>query len=355
MHPHFGIVIDKKVINKLYICKKSNNSNKKNHKMKKILSVVIITLLSFVWVNGLNAQTLEEAATKYNAAAELSKTDLSGAYEQLKDVYQMCRTIGSEADELKSIVVKLLPTWKYNVANNYVREKDYASAINQFAELANDTILNADADLKEKAVNQLVKLLFVQGNSQFRSDQNEEAIKTFDKALEYDSTYAVAYLMKGQAYRKINDEANMMVSYENAKKFAEITGDEKTLDNANLLISATYLSEANSAYKDNDYTTAYEKSKVAAEVKNDNVEAFYMLAISSNLLNKYDDAISAAQRGAELSGEELSKTARFNFELAKAYEAKGDTNNACSFYKKSFYGPFEEAAKHKVNIELKCN
>ena len=46
--------------------------------------------------------------------------------------------------------------------------------------------------------------------------------------------------------------------------------------------------------------------------------------------------------------------ARFYYEIAKAYEGKKDTPNACSNYKKAAFGTFKSSADYQMKTVLKC-
>ena len=61
--------------------------------MKKTLILAFaITILTTFSGKHLLAQTKEEAGNAFNAALELSKTDISGAIVKMQDVLKMCAT-----------------------------------------------------------------------------------------------------------------------------------------------------------------------------------------------------------------------------------------------------------------------
>lgn len=316
-----------------------------------------ITLIS-IFILGTSSlsfgQTLNDAAEKYNAAASLMNTDLKAAYATMEEVLDMCNKIGDEAKDLKENVIKVLPGWQYNIANGYVKEKDYPNAITAFEKVVEVATEYGDAGLVDKAKVQLSKLLYVEANSLFKENKSDEALEKVNEILKYDAEFSRAYLLKGQIYSKKGDAEQMRQAYVQAKELAEKSNEETVVGNANTLLSGSFLSDANEAYKNKEYDKAIEFATKGIEYK-ESENLYYLLTINSNLANKYNEAIAAAEKGIELTDKAIKNTAKFNFEIAKAYELLSNNSKACEFYKKSYFGPFEAAAKHKVTEELKCN
>lgn len=71
-------------------------------------------------------------------------------------------------------------------------------------------------------------------------------------------------------------------------------------------------------------------------------------------LKNYDAAINNFE-GFLTASPNARNADQIKYQLATAYEAKGDKANACVNYKAILNNPqFAEYAKHKINNELKC-
>jgi hypothetical protein len=323
--------------------------------MKKILFLALaLTFLSTFSGNNLYAQTKEETSNAFNAALELSKTDMAGAIVKMQDVIKMCNTVGKDADSLKIKVGKVLPAWQYNVGNTFLKEKKYDLALNAFEKSLGFSESYADANIKNMSEDQLVKLYTNKANMLLKAEKADSAILFLDKALKYNPAYSKALFTKGQAYKKSGDNVKMQENMELAIASASKTNDTTTIKAAKNAIATSLYSEGKTAFTKKAYADAVTKLNGALSYDYKNKELYYLLATSNNSLKKFDDAISAATLGLAMEEQTNEKMARFYYELAKAYEGKKETANACENYKKSAFGTFKSSADYQMKTVLKC-
>jgi tetratricopeptide (TPR) repeat protein len=324
--------------------------------MKKTLILAFaVTILTTFNAKILQAQTKDEAIVAFNAALELSKTDMAGAVVKMQDVVKMCTTVGKEADTLKMKANSVLPVWQYNVGNNLKNDKKYDLAIAAYEKSNEFAVANADANIKEKSANQLVLLYTSKGSTLLKADKADSALLCLDKALTYNPDYSKALFAKGQVYKKKGDNAKMVENMELAITSATKTNDTVIIKAAKNMIGSSLNQEGIAAYNKKAYSEAVTKLNAALGYGFKTKDLYYVLASSNNSLKKYDEAIEAAKSGLTMEESQTNdKLARYYCEIAKAYEGKKDIGNACANYKKAAYGAFAQFSNDKIKNVLKC-
>jgi tetratricopeptide (TPR) repeat protein len=323
--------------------------------MKKTLILVIILMATTLFSGKyLQAQTKVDAANAFNAALELSKTDMAGAIVKMEDVLKMCTTLGTEGDSIKMNVAKVLPVWQYNVGNNLLRDKAFDKATPAFEKSLEYAVKYADANIKEKSEVQLTKLYTSEGNTLLKAEKPDEAIVMLDKALNFDAGYSKALFTKGQAYKKKGDDVKMKENMDLAIASASKVNDTITIKAAKNAIATNMYQDGKAAFQKKSYSDAITQLNGALAYDYKNKELYYLLAASNNNVKNFDAAIEAANTGLAMEEQTNDKMARFYYEIAKAYEGKKDNANACANYKKAAFGTFAQSANYQIKTVLKC-
>jgi len=321
---------------------------------KTLILALIVTIITTFSAKNLFAQTKEDAGNAFNAALELSKTDMAGAVVKMQDVLKMCNTVGKDADSLKMKVAKVLPVYQFNVGNNLKAEKKYDQAISAYEKSNDFAITFADKNIEDKSESQLVILYTSKGSTLLKAEKADSAILILDKALKLNPEYCKALFTKGQAFKKKGDNAKMTEIMELAITCATKTNDTIIIKAAKNMIGSNLNQEGIAAYNKKSYTEAVTKLNSALTYGYKTKDLYYVLASSDNNLKKYDEAIEAANAGIALEEQTNLKLARYYCEIAKAYESKKDVANACTFYKKSAFGAFAAFSNDKIKNTLKC-
>lgn len=323
--------------------------------MKKTLILAFaVTILTTFSGKYLHAQTKEDAGNAFNAALELSKTNMAGAVAKMQDVYKMCTAIGTDADTLKMKVTTVLPVWQYNVGNNFLKTKKYDLAIAAFEKSNDLATAYADDNIKEKSQSILSKLYVNNGNNMVKALKYDEAIGFFEKAIKFDPGYSKAYYANALAYKKKGDNVKMKENMDQAIVAATKENDTITVNAAKSAVASSLYIEGADAFKKKSYGDAIEKLNSSLAYDKSNKEVYYLLSVANNNLKKHDEAIEAANAGIPLEQQTSLKLARFYYEIAKAYEGKQDTQNACENYKKAAVGTFAASANYQMKTVLKC-
>ena len=328
----------------------------KSFEMKKAIkfSFLLSAFALLALVNQSFGQTMEEATNAYNKGVELSATDLPKAIESLLNAADIASKIGPEAEEIKKTAESQISLLQYNYATSLYKDKKIDEAIAGFI-LAHDyAVKYNDAPTQAKADDLLPKLYLAKGSAELKENKLPEAIAAFDKALSYDAGFAKAHLSKGLVYKKQDKFDEMKASMDKAIETGTSSADDKTVASAKKTMASEYIRKANAAFKKGTFAQVISSVDESVKYEDNNVEAFYLYALSYNKLSKWDEAISNAEKGLSLEENTPEKQARFHYEIGVAQAGKKNNDAACAAFKKSAVGPLAEQANYQIKTVLKC-
>lgn len=340
--------------NWLYLPTRQQIQQKLKQKMKMRISFAAIVMLMALSMN-LFAQTKEDAVNAYNKAVTLSTTDLLQAVAAMKESADIAAKVGPDADTIGRMAQQQIAALQYNYATNLYKEKKIEEAIDNFKIAHDYAVQYKDDSTKAKADQLLPKLYMSKGIGEYKAGQYDAAIDSYNKALEYDSTMARAWLTMGIAYKKANKSAEMKNAMDKAIEVGTATKDDKTVESARKTMSDEMLVVANAAFKKNDFSTTASKLEEALKYSDTNPEIYYLNAVALNKLTKYSQALASAQKGLTYEEDTAVKKARFFFEMGNAQLGLGEKGNACESYKKAAVGAFAESANYQIKNVLKCS
>ena len=312
-----------------------------------MLTAAIVALFALISVN-LFAQTKRDIAIAYNAALKLDSTDHTAALNKMFEVLGMCKTLGTEADDLNKMaraVVQQIPA-------SYVKEKKYNEALAALDLTIAFADKNAESEMKEKAQKQMPKIYAGKGQEQLKAEDVDGAIASLEKATTLDPEYTKAFYNKAIAYKKKDDLANMQKAMDRTIELARKENDTMTVKAAKESMASMLLSRAGKSMSANKSAQAIEMANTSLNYSSTRSNAYLILAISYNNTFKFDLAIDAANKGLLIEAKP-DKQQDFYLELGKSYEGKKDTANACTNYKKVTSGANKAAATAKI-ANLKC-
>lgn len=314
--------------------------------MKKLIFVLLLSLPLFTY-----SQSINDAGVAFNQGIEAAKLgNLDGAIENYLLCIDICEQLGLEGDELKQKASTQIAKQFLNSGINSYKNKDYNEAIRKFEESSKFAGKVGDAETKAKADNYLAIFYASFGMSSWKKDDFEKAMDYFDKSLAIDPANTKALLGAGLVYKSQSNEAEMKKAID--KCIATGPADDKYVQQAKSLAYKYYLAKGGKELQAGNYNTAIEKFNASMEYGKPTGETYYYMAVAFNGSSDFDKAIEAAENGLAAGDGDASN---LNFEMARAYEGKGENTSACEAYKKVISGPNLDAAKHKVVVELKCN
>jgi tetratricopeptide (TPR) repeat protein len=317
-------------------------------------SFLLSAFVMLAFVNQSFSQTMEEATNAYNKGVELSATDLPKAIESLLSAADIASKIGPEAEEIKKTAESQIPLLQYNYATSLYKDKKIDEAIAGFIQAHDYAVKYNDAPTQAKADDLLPKLYLAKGSAELKENKLPEAIASFDKAISYDAGFSKAYLSKGLVFKKQEKFDEMKSAMDKAIETGVASGDDKTVASAKKTMASEFIKKANAAFKKGTFAQVISNVDESVKYEDNNVEAFYLYALSYNKLSKWDEAISNAEKGLALEENTPEKQARFHYEIGVAQSGKKNTDAACAAFKKSAVGPLAEQANYQIKTVLKC-
>ncbi len=313
--------------------------------MKRIVTTLFLSLFFF---SAGYAQDMESATNLYNTGAmALNEGNIAEALSNFEQALEQALVIGPEAEELKSNCQNTIPKLYLQLGKEAVNAKDLDGGLEKIKSAiakAEEFGLTNVAD-EGKAL--IPQVLLAEGTSKLNAKDFAGAIADYRKVIEADPTNGMAYFRLCQASISVNDEATALEAYAKACEY----GQEK---NAKKVLSTYYLKQAAAAVKAKKYDVAIAASNKVNEIT-PNAQAYSICGKAAIAAKKYDEAIAAFETYVSMSPNARDLNQTF-YQLATAYEAKGNKEKACGYYSQIMSDPsLGEFATHKVKNELKCN
>ena len=324
--------------------------------MKRIALLVSVLIFSTFMVS---AQSINDAGAKFNEANESFKAkDYAKAIESYTEALNMCEALGEEGAELGEKIKKQIPNAYVNQGKTQMQSKDLDGAI--------ATLTTAIAESQkynnvkaEKSANKLLSNAYLaKAGNAYQAKDFDNAPDLCGKAIASNEAATKAYLYETLIYSEQNDEEKMIEAANLTIKYAMEAKepDEKTASQAKSTAYTYFINKAQEAFGKKKYADAVTDLDKALQFDEQSQTALYLKASSLNFQGKNDDAIKTALLGLEAPDNDHTQFLGINLELARAYEAKGDTENACKYYKIAAQSPnFKAEAEGKMKDVLKCN
>lgn len=313
--------------------------------MKKIVTTLFLSLFFF---SAGYAQDMESATNLYNTGAmALNEGNIAEALSNFEQALEQAMVIGPEAEELKANCQRTIPTLYLSLGKEAVNAKDLEGGIEKIKMAIAKAEEFGNTSVAEEGKALIPQVVLAEGNSKLGAGDFAGAIEDYKKVIEFDPENGMAYFRLGQAALRVNDETTAV----DALQKAATLGQEK---NANKALSTHYLKQAAAAVKAKKYDDAMAAANKANEVM-PSAQAYSICGKAAIAGKKYDEAIAAFESYVAMSpnARDINQT---YYQLATAYEAKGDKEKACGYYSQIMSDPtLGEYATHKVKNELKCN
>jgi tetratricopeptide (TPR) repeat protein len=305
---------------------------------------------------GVSSQDINEALDFFNQGAEANSAgNTEEAISLFQQCIEVCSEIGEDADHQRIKTEALMPTLYLQLGTQQINEKKYKEALGNLKTSYNLANEYNDITTAEKAGSVIPQLHYQLGGSYYKAQKYEAALGEYNAAIEFDSSYAKAYYMKGIVYKKLDDETALQNALDKAIALAEATGEKKVVDASVKLGRSYFLSKGNKAKEAGNYESAIQYLNQTITYDAENATAYYLLAVVNNLITDYDKAIKAGTAALDFEVDDISKTAKIYYELASAYKETSQNDKACEAYQKaSGNSAYAEAAKYQIEHVLKC-
>lgn len=259
--------------------------------MKKIIVTLcaLAAALSFA-----NAQDVNQATDLYNDAVTFySNNDLNSALNRFKKAYDVASQCGEDGVEIATECQSLIPQLGTQVAKELASNGDYDGATAKLREVAGICEAIGVSDEAAKLLKMIPTFYMQQANNAVKAKDYETAIKAYDNVLAADPTNGQAALQKGQILNATGKLAEAQAAFELAAQ----NGQEKS---ANKQLAKLFVKQAKAASGAKDYNKALEFANKAISYNPSEDNAYYLGGIAAQALNKNDEAIAMFEKYLEL-------------------------------------------------------
>jgi len=319
----------------------------------KTLTTLIILGIS---VNAFGQAQMGDVADSFNQGVQMIKINPDAAITSFEKTIELADQVGTdEAMDLKMQALSQIPKMYWESAKKLAGKKDYAGAIKKLDSCMETGKTAKDTKLVSRARSTKLSIINVQGNTALTNGEYEAALGYFDAALQMNPKYAKAYLGKTLVYDEMGDLDKMEEAGMKGIEVATAARDNKTAGTIQQKLRGTFFNSAQAKLQSEDFAGAEKCLSRSIQYGNNNAVVHYQLGLSYEGQQKWNEAIEAFSKSAELDMGTDAEKAKVFFKLAGAYEAAGNNAKACESYKKALYGEFEEAAKYKIENVLNCD
>ena len=316
--------------------------------MKQFRTFLAICVLSILSMGTVYGQDLTAATDAFNAGgAALNESNYPVAIESFNKALKMLEGLGEQGATMLAETKAIIPQIHLRYGKQFASANDIDNAVIQLRKAIETGTAYSAADIVKEATELLPQVLMADGNNLLNEGKYAEAIAEYNKVVAVDPANGMAYLRIGMSEARLDNEAGAVAAFEKA-----ITLGQK--EDASKQLSTLYLKKSAAALKVQNWAAVLE----SAEKSNTYLEsgqAKKLVGLSAVQLKKFDKAISALESyyAEDTNAKDKSSTL---YNLATAYEGKGNNAKACGYYKQLLNAAtYKAAAEYKVKTQLKCN
>ncbi len=277
----------------------------------KFLAMAFVSMLVFA-----NAYAQESAGETLNKANEAFQGgQLTVALDGYKQALALAETEGNA--DVAANCKNNIPAVLYALGNQEIEAKNLDGAVAYLKDAMAKATEYGNENVAKAAKDKISDIYIVEGNALLNEKKYAEAVAEYEKAIAEDPENGTAYLRIGMCKNQLGDADAAIAAFEKAIANGQEAAAKKQVANV-------YLKKTLAAYKAKNNAAALENAVKGLEYdENANLYKFGGMAASG--LKNYDKAIELLSKA--------KADASVNYNLAKAYEAKGNKAKACAAYK----------------------
>ncbi|MDD2197028.1 MAG: tetratricopeptide repeat protein [Bacteroidales bacterium] len=323
----------------------------KTNKMKfLILAITLVFALPFVS----EAQTVKEAVEAYNSGASILKDNPAGALEKLYQALEISEELDYDGQETKLLAQSLIPKAHQQLAMNLYREKKLPESLAHL-ENARRTAKEYGDNGTLTRVDKIIPQLYNQmGNSEYREENFEKAIESYQKSIEVKTDYPDPYLGIALSYEKQENYDSMLEYLKKTLEVANSINDRNKAEDAQKKAKAYLLKKGDSAQKDKEYNEAIEFFTKILEFDQADGTTYFLLAVNYSELKNWDKVVDNCELALEHANGSLDK-AGIHYQMGIAFQNLGKNTEACKAFSNALSGTYSAAAEYQMKEVLKCN
>lgn len=319
-------------------------------KIKSFLAVCLFTVLTFGTVA---AQDMQSATDLFNAGGKaLSESNYVAAIESFNKSLKMLETLSAEdrAEEGDAMVFEcknIIPQIHLRYGKELATAGEVDNSIVQIKLAAETAAKYEQVEVIEEANMLIPQLLLANATNLLNDGKLPESIAGFKKVIAADATNKDAYYRMGLAESRLNNEDGALKAFEKAIELGDT-------ENSARQIAVIYLKRSAAATRTRNWAEVFENAKKSNEY-NESPQGNKLVGLAGVQLKKYDEAIAALESYYAIDPNAQDKSSTI-YNLAVAYEAKGNNAKACGYYKQLLNdATYKQIAEYKVKTQLKCN
>ncbi|PKP37203.1 MAG: hypothetical protein CVT97_06590 [Bacteroidetes bacterium HGW-Bacteroidetes-14] len=316
--------------------------------MKQFKTFLAICALTVLSIGNIYGQDMATATEIYNAGAtSLNEGNLPAALDSFNKALKMLEGLGEEGAATVKEIKALIPQIHLRYGKELAAAKDIDNAVVQLKKAVETGKSYSVAEVVTEAADLLPQVLMADGNALLNEGKFAEAIVEYNKVIKADPENGVAFLRIGMAESRLNNEAGAVAAFENAIKFGQ-------KEDASKQLSVLYLKKSAAEMKTKNWAAVLDNAKKSNEYS-ESGQALKLIGLSAVQLKKFDEAISSLEAYYAMDTNAKDKASTL-YNLATAYEGKGNNAKACGYYKQILTDPtYKQIAEYKVKTQLKCN
>jgi tetratricopeptide (TPR) repeat protein len=236
------------------------------------------------------------------------------------------------------------------------KQENYESAYSSLAEATRLAEETEQSGALNKLRNFQQKLPTKWGNEAIENENYEQALKHFEKGIEWSPDDAYVHYGKGLALVNLDSTEAGLEALRKAIEVGNRTGNTRVTGLASERIRDEFLARASKALNAQNPSTTQINTALDAldqmrEYVDPSAKSLFYRARALFEQGNYNEAVATAQEGLEMHQGSRSDAAKYHFIVAESKMRLGDKNTACSTFERAAYGDYKARAEHYLKNE----
>ncbi|MGL5912855.1 MAG: tetratricopeptide repeat protein, partial [Bacteroidales bacterium] len=180
-----------------------------------------------------------------------------------------------------------------------------------------------------------------------------EAIYDYQKAIELNNNLSHIHLALGAAFVKIDSVNSALIAFDKTMDVARRSNKPSDANEARKAAKNILLKKGQEAKDNKQFAEAYNSFNAAAKYDENDPDVRLQVTIAANNNSQWQEAIEAGEIALTLEKRDNMR-AKIFYQLAYAYEQKGDSQKACENYKQVPATDSDKANADGAIKRLKC-
>ncbi|MGL4909154.1 MAG: tetratricopeptide repeat protein [Bacteroidales bacterium] len=317
-------------------------------------NILLLATCSILLAFNANAQTTNEAIEAYKeGVAKVTAHKPQEALAAFKRAITIANEVGDEANEVRKNAQDGVIRVRTKIVEELFKKSDFENALKE--------MLKAQASAKkykdDKNLNRinraLPNLYFAMGNENMKNNLFVEAIYDYQKAIELNNNLSHIHLALGAAFVKIDSVNSALIAFDKTMDVARRSNKPSDANEARKAAKNILLKKGQEAKDNKQFAEAYNSFNAAAKYDENDPDVRLQVTIAANNNSQWQEAIEAGEIALTLEKRDNMR-AKIFYQLAYAYEQKGDSQKACENYKQVPATDSDKANADGAIKRLKC-